>query len=432
MNLFVQTFGCKVNAIDTEGLTALLTAEGYTLCRKPEEAQVILCNSCTVTASGDHRMLTALRRLRAAAPDAVIVLTGCYVQAFPEAAAALPEADILIGTKDRSRLPALLDSHFRTKQRQKEIPGHQKEDRFEVLPTQPDSSHTRAFLKIQDGCNRFCSYCIIPYARGRCRSRALTDVAQQAAFLYEMGFREIVLCGINLACYGQENSLNIADAVEVCAKAGFPRIRLGSLEPDGLTEEVLRRLAANPSFCPQFHISLQSGCDRTLRAMNRHYTCAEYAALLMQIRALFPHCAITTDIMTGFPGETEEDFAQTLRFTEEMGFAQIHIFRYSRRPGTAADKMPEQIPEAVKKTRADRLNVLAQKLRLAHLSTCIGTVVPVLFEREKEPGFHRGHTPDYSMVLVPALPGEESFRGRIRNVEIHAIEGGQLVGKLAK
>ncbi len=432
MNLFVQTFGCKVNAIDTEGLAALLTAEGYSLCGKPEEAQVILCNSCTVTASGDHRMLTALRRLRALAPDAVIVLTGCYVQAFPEAAAALPEADILIGTKNRSRLPALLREFFYTKQRQAGITSHQKNDKFEVLPIQPDSTHTRAFLKIQDGCNRFCSYCIIPYARGRCRSRALTDVAQQAAFLYEMGFREIVLCGINLACYGQEEGLTIADAAEVCTAAGFPRVRLGSLEPDGLTDEVLTRLAANPSFCPQFHISLQSGCDRTLRAMHRHYTCAEYAALVQKIRNLFPHCAITTDIMVGFPGETEEDFAQTMRFAEEIGFSQIHIFRYSRRPGTAADKMPEQIPEAVKKTRADRLNALAQTLHQAHLLRCVGTVVPVLFEREKEPDFHRGHTPDYNMVLVPASEETDSLRGCIRNVEIHAIEDGKLAGKLAK
>ncbi len=432
MKLFLQTFGCKVNAIDTEGMAALLTAQGYALCNRPEEADVILCNSCTVTASGDRRMLAALRKLRRTSPEAAIVLTGCYVQAFPEEAAALPEADILVGTKDRERLPELLGAFFRTRTPQRAVSSHRKGDAFEALPCGPDAGHTRAFLKIQDGCDRFCSYCIIPYARGRCRSLSLSELRHRAETLYAQGYREIVLCGINLACYGQEEGLTIADAAEACTDCGFPRIRLGSLEPEGLTDAVLSRLAQNPAFCPQFHISLQSGCDRTLRAMRRQYTCEEYASLVQKLRTLFPHCAVTTDIMTGFPGEKEEDFAETLRFAQRMQFAGIHIFRYSRRPGTAADRLPEQVPEQVKKERADRLSALAADLQEAHLRSCIGRTAQVLFEREKQPEFHRGHAPDYSTVLVPALPEEDSLRGQVLPVTFHAIRDGHLLGKLAK
>ncbi len=432
MKLYTQTFGCKVNSIDTGSMAALLEERGYTLCDRPEEADVILCNSCTVTASGDSRMLHALRRLRRLAPDAVLVLTGCYVQAFPEAAAALPEPDILLGTKERAQLPALVSEFLRTRERRCAIPAHRKGDAFEALPCGTDSGHTRAFLKIQDGCNRFCSYCIIPYARGRCRSLAPAQVRERAAAFAAQGYREIVLCGINLACWGEEAGLCIADAVDACREAGFPRVRLGSLEPDGLTGGVLTRLARNPSFCPQFHISLQSGCDRTLRAMHRHYTCAEYAALLSSIRTRFPRCAITTDIMTGFPGETDADFSETMRFAEAMQFAGIHIFRYSRRPGTAADALPGQLPESVKKARADALTALAQRLHENYLAGCIGETLPVLLEREKGDGFHRGHAPDYSTVLIPAQPGDGSLRGALLDVHITGIRDGQLRGILAK
>ncbi len=431
MKVLLQSFGCKVNAIETESLAMLLCSRGWERCTRPEEADAIILNSCTVTASGDHRMLTALRKLRSAAPEAVIVLTGCYVQAFPEQAASLAEADLLVGTKERQNIPLLLEEYLHTGRRCTSIVPHRKGDAFETLPTGSDTEHTRAFLKIQDGCNRFCTYCIIPYARGRCRSKKLAELQEEARKLHSKGFREIVLCGINLACYGQDEGLTIADAVDACSDAGLERVRLGSLEPEGLTNEVLAALAANSAFCPQFHISLQSGCDRTLQAMGRHYSCGDYAALVQKIRTLFPGCAVTTDLMTGFPGETEEDFRETLRFAEEMQFAKIHIFRYSRRPGTAADRMPDQIPEAVKKQRAEQLTALAHKLRDAHLQSCLGRNVQVLFEREKNPAFHRGHAPDYSTVLVPAAPEDGSFRNRIADVTITEIRDGQLLGILA-
>lgn len=431
MKLYLQNFGCKVNAIETDGIAALLQADGWEICTAPEAADAIILNSCTVTASGDKRMLTSLRKLRKAAPHAAIVLTGCYVQAFPEDAAALTEADILIGTKQRAEIPALLRDFFRDRQCRNAVSPHQSGDAFEMLPQGTDTAHTRAFLKIQDGCNRFCAYCIIPYARGCCRSRALSDIGVQAEQLAAQGFREIVLCGINLACYGQDEGLTIADAVDTCSAAGFRRVRLGSLEPDGLTDAVLARLAADPAFCPQFHISLQSGCDRTLKAMRRHYTCAEYADLLQKIRSLFPHCAITTDIMTGFPSETEEDFAETLAFAERMQFAKMHIFRYSRRPGTTADKLPEQVPESVKKERADRLAALEQRMAESFLQSRIGSTVSVLFEREKSTEFHIGHAPDYTAVCVPAKEGDGSFRNRVCDVRVTGVEQGKLIGELA-
>ncbi len=431
MKLYLQNFGCKVNAIETDGIAALLQADGWEICTVPEEADAIILNSCTVTASGDKRMLASLRKLRRTAPHAAIVLTGCYVQAFPEDAAALADADILIGTRQRTEIPALLRDFFQDGQHRNAVSPHQSGDAFEMLPQGTDTAHTRAFLKIQDGCNRFCAYCIIPYARGRCRSRSLTDIEAQAEQLAAQGFQEIVLCGINLACYGQDEGLTIADAVDACADAGFRRVRLGSLEPDGLTDAVLARLAANPAFCPQFHISLQSGCDRTLKAMRRNYTCTEYAALLEKIRALFPHCAITTDIMTGFPGETEEDFAQTLAFAERMQFSKIHIFRYSRRPGTLADKLSGQVPEHIKKERADKLSALEKRMAEHFLQSRIGATVSVLFEREKSPDFHNGHAPDYTAVCVPAKEGDGSFRNRVYDVKITEMRDGRLYGVLA-
>lgn len=430
MKIYLQNFGCKVNAVETESIAALLRQAGHSIIHDAPQADAIILNSCTVTASGDKRMLTALRKLRRTCSHAVILLTGCYVQAFPEEAAALSDADIICGIREHGKIPALLSEFLRTRERSIHIPPHRKADGFEILPIGTEDGHTRAFLKIQDGCDRFCSYCIIPYARGRSRSLPLTEVSAQAEALHNAGYREIVLCGINLACYGQERGYTIADAVDACTAAGFGRVRLGSLEPDGLTDSVLAALTENPAFCPQFHISLQSGCDRTLQAMHRHYTCAGYAALLRKIRSLFPDCAITTDIMTGFPDETEEDFAQTLAFAEEMAFAKIHIFRYSRRSGTLADRMPDQVPEHLKKERADRLSALAQRMREAFLQSRIGMTLPVLFEREKESDFHIGHAPDYSTIRIPAAKEDGTFRNRILHVRITELRDGQLYGEI--
>ena len=427
MKAYFGTLGCKVNAIETDSMAALLQAHGYARTDAPEQADVIVLNSCTVTASGDSRMLRMLRRLRTAAPHAVIVLTGCYVQAFPEDAAKLTDADILLGTKRRGALPDILESHFLHPERRSLIEPHGRGDAFETLPQGADAMHTRAFLKIQDGCDRFCTYCIIPYARGRCRSRSAAGIREEAARLYAAGFREIVLCGINLACW-EDAGADLADAVRICADAGFPRVRLGSLEPDGLTEPVLTRLSRIPALCPQFHIAVQSGCDRILHAMHRHYTTAEFAQLVDTVRAHFPDAAVTTDIMVGFPGETDADHAETMAFVRRVGFAQMHVFRYSRRPGTKAAELPCQIPEAVKKAHADELSALGAELHAAFLRSCIGRDLTVLFERERGTGFHQGHAENYIAVRVPDAGGAD-WRGCIRTVRITAAEGDHLIGE---
>ena len=428
MQAYLHTLGCKVNAIETDSMAALLRANGFQITDTPEFADVIVLNSCTVTASGDTRMLKTLRRLRAAAPHAVLVLTGCYVQAFPEEAKQLTEPDILLGTRDRAALTDILMSHFLHPERCVQITPHGKTDAFEALPQGTDPLHTRAFLKIQDGCDRYCTYCIIPYARGHCRSRSLQSIREEAEQLYAGGFREIVLCGINLACYA-DGGADLADAAAVCAEAGFPRVRLGSLEPDGLTDNLLDRLHDIPALCPQFHIAVQSGCDNTLQAMHRHYTCAEFLRLVQAVRLRFPGAAVTTDIMVGFPGETDAGHAETMQFVRDVQFAQMHVFRYSPRPGTKAADYPGQVPEAVKKTRAEALAQLGETLRAAYLDSCIGQTLTVLFERERGDGFHRGHAENYAAVLVPDPDGND-LRGQLCRVKITARQGASLLGEV--
>ncbi|MDE6729191.1 MAG: tRNA (N(6)-L-threonylcarbamoyladenosine(37)-C(2))-methylthiotransferase MtaB [Oscillospiraceae bacterium] len=428
LKFFLQNFGCKVNATETESIAVLLQQDGWKITNQPELADAVVLNSCTVTASGDQRMLQAIRKLRAKAPqNAVFLLTGCYVQAFPEDAANIPGIDLILGTKNRMQIPVMLRDFLDTGKFINAYANFTPRELFESLPQGSDPAHTRAFLKIQDGCNRFCSYCIIPYARGRCRSLGLPEIAEKAEQLKH--YPEVVLCGINLACYGMGTELTITDAVKCLADAGIPRIRLGSLEPDGLTDAVLAGLQAIPGFLPHFHISVQSGCDRILKAMHRNYTCAEYERLILKIRALFPDCAITTDLMTGFPGETEQDFCETLEFVKKIRFSQIHIFRYSPRPGTVASEMPGQIPEQIKKIRAERLHQLAGQLHEAYLKSCVNKVFYILFERQKHPDYHTGHAENYMLVEIPANP-EENLRGQIHPVKITGIRDGKLTGIL--
>lgn len=419
MNCYFYTFGCKVNTCETAGMQSLLQNAGYTVVSQPEQADIFLFNSCTVTASGDSRLHHAMRKVRREHPDALLVLTGCYPQAYPEQAAAIPEADLIIGTKHRSRLPALLAQLCQNHARIAAVDSYARQDDFEVLPCDTMPDNTRAFLKIQDGCNCFCSYCIIPYARGRCRSLSLKDVAAGAAAFAKNGYREIVLCGINLGFYGMEWGGTLAEAVECCARtAGVERVRLGSLEPERLTEEQLSRLAALPQFCPQFHLSLQSGCDKTLHAMNRKYDSAEYAEICRRIRRHFPDCAITTDFMVGFPAESEADFQTSLAFAERMGFAAMHVFRYSPRAGTRAAQFPDQCSGAEKTSRMERAQKAAKTAKENFLKSQIGKEFPVLFERERGDGYHVGHTPNGTVVRISAKNPKKSLRNRVFCVRI--------------
>ncbi|MBQ8959983.1 MAG: tRNA (N(6)-L-threonylcarbamoyladenosine(37)-C(2))-methylthiotransferase MtaB [Ruminococcus sp.] len=429
--VYFMTFGCKVNQYETECLRSAFCELGFQESSSPEEASVIVVNSCTVTASGDSKSLHALRRLRRLAPEAVTVLTGCMPQADPEAARNIPEADIITGTKDRSRIPELALEVLRERRRIVEIGQHLPREDFECADYKSSFGQTRAFMKIQDGCNSFCSYCIIPYARGRCRSKPMAEISREAEMLARAGHKEIVLVGIDLASYGAEWGLRLADAVEeVCKTEGIERVRLGSLEPELLLSGDLQRLAAQKKLCPQFHLSLQSGCGRTLKAMRRRYTPEEFLAVTEEIRRLFPDCALTTDIMVGFPGETEEDFQESLEFARRIAFSKLHVFQYSPRKGTPAAAM-EQVPERVKSDRALRMKALGDELAAAHLRSLVGKTLPVLFEKEDSPRFHRGCAPDHSVIKILRKNVKKSLRNQIISVIIEESFPDHCLGRIA-
>jgi threonylcarbamoyladenosine tRNA methylthiotransferase MtaB len=434
MRCYFYTFGCKVNTCETAGMQALLAQNGFPTESDPERAEIAVINSCTVTASGDHRVRSLLRQLRKKNPDLILVLTGCYAQAFPEEAAAIEEADLIVGTKNRDKLPQLLHQYLSSgRQRLCAIAPYSATDTFTTLHCDQFSHNTRAFLKIQDGCNCFCSYCIIPYARGRCRSMPPETLRVEVQHLAAQGHREIVLCGINLAFYGMEWDGSLLDAIRICTAApDIQRIRLGSLEPERITESLLQALSTIPQFCPQFHLSLQSGCDRTLHAMNRRYTAAEYAALCRLVRRYFPQCAITTDIMVGFPGETDADFRQSLTFAQQMQFARMHVFRYSPRAGTPAARRTDPVPEHVKTERMHQMQAAAAHMQKTYLRHCIGRTVPVLFERERGDGFHVGHTPDGTVVKVPEKNTKKSLRKSIFCVKIEESDAACCYGTLTE
>ena len=399
MKVYAVTLGCKVNQYETEAMLAQLLHAGFSMAETAAEGDVILLNSCTVTAQSDHKVRQTLHRARRDAPGAVIVLTGCMPQAFPEAAEKLADADIVLGNANRASLLPHILNYLSSRQRIVDIARHETGERFEPMRVGAFHERTRAFLKIEDGCNRFCSYCIIPYARGRVRSKDLGELKAEVEGLAANGYREIVLTGINLSAYGQELGLSLCDAVEAaCAVPGIERVRLGSLEPEQMDEAVVARMAKQDKLCPQFHLSLQSGCDETLRRMNRHYDSAEYRRIVANLRAAFDNASITTDIMVGFPGETEEEFARSLAFAEEIGFARAHVFAYSRRPGTVADKMSDQVTNAVKEQRSARMIEATLRTRDRFHESQIGRVEPVLFEQTCAPNVWEGYTRNYTPV----------------------------------
>lgn len=433
MKAYFESFGCKVNQYETECVKKIFSECGYEISSKAENADVILINSCTVTASGDSKCLYSLRKHRKDNPNAVIVFTGCMPQASPETFyKKVPEADIVTGTKDRNLLPELVTEFLENRKRLINIAQYGKEDEFEKIACGEFNDKTRAFVKIQDGCNQFCSYCIIPYARGRCRSKPLSDLREEVRSLAASGHKEIVLVGINLAFYGKEFGSRLVDAVEECCKIdGVERVRLGSLEPEMISNEDLLRLSHLPQFCPQFHLSLQSGCRRTLEMMHRKYTPEEYLNLVNKIRKVFPDCSVTTDIMVGFPGESDEDFDSSLAFAEKIGFAKIHVFQYSPRKGTIAAQ-GAQISKAVKQERANRMKALGEKMRRDYLKSQVGKTVPVLFERESSPDFHQGYAPDYTLIKIPAKKFEKSLRRMIFYVKIKRSDDDFCIGQIIR
>ncbi len=424
MNIIFHTLGCKVNQYETETMREALLNMGHT-SDKNLTVDAVVINSCTVTAESDRKTRQLVRRMRRQFPNAVIALTGCMVQAFPDEAKNLIEADIVIGNRDVSKVIDAINKY--NNERIFEINQHQKNDKYNTIGLSSFNERTRAYMKIEDGCDRFCTYCIIPYARGRVRSRTIEDIKVEAERLANNGFSEIVLVGINLTSYGKGENFNLCDAVDVvCQVDGIKRVRLGSLEPDHITDEMLNRFKAQPKFCPQFHLSLQSGCDETLKRMNRHYDSAFYEDLVNRIRAIFHDAAITTDIMVGFAGETEEEFNKSLEFAKRIGFARAHIFAYSRRNGTIAAGLKNQVSNAEKQSRAHLMAQVTKQTEYRFLNSQTGNTYPVLFETFSGTK-NEGYTPNYTRV---AICTNEDFTGKIKNVLIKDIVDDYCIGEL--
>ena len=425
MKYIIATLGCKVNQYETQAMEAVLAAHGHRRAEKGESADAVIVNSCAVTAESGRKTRQTIRRLSEENPGAVIAVGGCYSQLEPEKVRQLG-AKVVFGAADRAKFVEAVEKAAAEGEEELWIDKPFERRVFEELRAGAVDGRTRAMLKIQDGCHNFCSYCIIPYTRGRLRSLPLEKAAAESARLAAEGFRELVLTGIEVASYGVDlpGKPGLADLVSaVAAASGEMRIRLGSLEPTVVTEEFCEKAAATGKLCPHFHLSLQSGCDKTLRAMNRKYDTAAFFAVAERLRRYFPGCALTGDLITGFPGETEEDHAETLAFIEKCAFADLHVFPYSRRPGTKADAMPGQCSAAVKSRRAAEASAVAAATRARYLDAQIGRSLTVLFESGEGEG-SLGHSENYLLVRVP-VPG---LHGQVKTVKITGVSQGELVG----
>ena len=428
MKVAIYTLGCKVNQYETQAMEQTLRARGHEVVPFSQEADAYVVNTCSVTAVSDQKSRQVIHRVKKQHPDAVVAVCGCYSQTHADDVRALG-VDLLSGTGDRQGFLDLLEEAVVQRRPIEALDRSFDRRIFEVLPAGGMTERTRAMLKVEDGCVNFCTYCIIPYARGPVRSLPLETAVEQTVQLCREGYREIVLTGIEISSWGRDlkTGESLIDLMEaVCRAAGPVRIRLGSLEPRTITEDFCRRASALPNLCPQFHLSLQSGCDETLRRMNRKYDTARYVQSVELLNQYFEHPAITTDLITGFPEETEEEFSKTLSFLEWCGFAQMHIFPYSIRPGTPAADMP-QVPKAVKEERAHRAAQVAAGLHRKYLEGCVGRTYPVLFEQPRD-GRYFGHAPNYMEVLVDGA----DLHNQVRRVTITGTDGEVLLGTLAE
>ena len=416
----LHNLGCKVNAYETEAMQEMLEQNGYEIVPFAEGADVYVINTCTVTNMADRKSRQMLHRARKMNPNAVVVAAGCYVQA--QGAKADDCIDIIIGNNKKKNLITILDEHFakiEEKEPQVELIDIAHTHEYEEMRVSRQAEHTRANVKVQDGCNQFCSYCIIPYARGRVRSRKMEDVLAEVHTLASNGYQEIVLTGIHLSSYGIDTGENLLELIRAVHQVeGILRIRLGSLEPRIITREFAEGIAALPKMCPHFHLSLQSGCNTTLKRMNRRYTAEEYYEKCELLREVFDHPALTTDVIVGFPGETEEEFRESKAFLEKVNFYETHIFKYSRRQGTKAAEMKDQVPEPVKTERSNQLIALGKVNKKAFEDRLIGQTVEVLMEEEIQRDsetWQIGHTREYVKV---GRKTEENLANQLINVEI--------------
>ena len=430
MKFAIYTLGCKVNQYETQAMETVLQGRGHTLVPFEARADAYIINTCSVTAVSGHKSRQIIRRAQKQNPAALVAVCGCYAQTDPQSVADLGVE--LVGGSDR-RMEFLdeLEKLWDARQEETRITvGNIMSTRtYEALPAGGLEGRTRAMLKVEDGCVNFCSYCIIPYARGPVRSLPLEEAISQAGHLAEQGYKEIVLTGIEISSWGQDlrNGQGPTDLIEaICLAAPGCRVRLGSLEPRTVTGDFCRRLSRLPNLCPHFHLSLQSGCDATLKRMNRKYDTARYLESVRLLRQHFDRPGITTDLIVGFPGETEEEFTSTLAFLRECAFSAIHIFPYSKRPGTPAATMAHQVPKAEKEARAHRAAQVMETLRQQYLQSWVGHSLPVLFEEEKA-GAWRGHAPNYVEVKVAST---ESLHNIEKTVTITGVSGASLLGEV--
>ena len=426
MKVAIYTLGCKVNQYETQAMEQELRGRGHEIVPFGEEADAYIVNTCSVTAVSDQKSRQVIHGVQRKHPAAVVAVCGCYAQTHVDDVRKLG-VDLIAGTGDRTGFLRLLEETAAEKRHIEAIDQPFERRVFEVLPAGGLEGRTRAMLKVEDGCVNFCTYCIIPYARGRVRSLPIPTAVEQTRKLAAEGYREIVVTGIEISSWGQDlkTGETLIDLLEaVCDAAPGVRVRLGSLEPRTITEDFCRRAAALENLCPQFHLSMQSGCDATLKRMNRKYDTARYLESVALLNQYFDHPAVTTDLITGFPEETEEEFAQTLDFLRRCGFAQMHIFPYSIRPGTPAAKM-RQVPKAVKEERARRAAEVAASLHRNYLTACVGAAYPVLFEQPRD-GRYVGHAPNYMEVLAEGA----DLHNQIRNVKITGTDGESLLGEV--
>lgn len=427
-----MTLGCKVNSYDSEAMMEIFEKDGYKIVGFSEVADVYVVNTCTVTHLGDRKSRNMMRKAKRLNPKATICAVGCYVQTSPEEVLKIEEVDLMLGTKNRSEILNYIKSHEKDKTARDFVSDIMTEKVFEPLVISESKGKTRAFIKIQEGCNRFCTYCIVPYARGPVRSRPLEAVVKEVKRMVNSGYKEIVLTGIHIASYGVDllEKNDLIDLMEALNKIeDLERIRLGSLEPLFMTPQRLDRLVEMKSFCPHFHLSLQSGSDTVLKRMGRRYEKAEYLEIVKEIRKRFPLAAITTDIMVGFPGETQEEFYETISFVKAVSFYQVHVFKYSKRAGTKAAKYLDQVDEGIKTQRSHRLTEVSKGLEIEFLKKNNGKIAEVLFEDKNKNDYWEGHTKNYIPVVLKTT---EKINGKILRVGVSYINEAEkkLTGKI--
>ena len=429
------TLGCKVNQADTASMENLFLRSGHQLVSFDGEADVYIINTCVVTNTGQRKSRQTIHRAIRKNPNALIVVTGCYPQTAAEEVKAIAGVDMIIGNQDRAQIVQLVEERLAHRQTDTLDAVHKltASTAFEEMAAGDITDKTRAFLKIQEGCNQFCTYCIIPYARGPLRSRSLESIRTETQRLISAGFEEIVLIGIHLGCYGKENpdGPTLYDAVKTVLEVpGVQRLRLGSLESVEVEPRLLTLMQEDARFCRHLHLPLQSGCDKVLQAMHRPYTTAKFKTLLADIKTRVPDIAITTDIIVGFPGETEADFETTCKFAESCGFSKMHIFPFSARKGTPAEKFAGAVTEAVKKERADILGRIDETMHKTFMQAVVGQTAEVLFEQPAGDGYFEGLTGNYQRVFVNC--GGRNLGGEILPVKITAFDGEKLLGEIIK